>query len=221
MADDGEISVALPLTEDEIVTDRLEAVAKMPERYGDNADDMQARWSNEVAYREAMHASWIFCENVEGYLVDHPCVIFDAEAYRLARIAHAALFELYQRIGRLSHEAASLPETPESHIMSVHEQRWRYEKTDGTPVWLAFDPAFRCVYCDRPVGALSMGGPAVCSACDCGYSAAGIEWTYADFKGLATNARRRIDELPPDSAWAEYESDYRRKQTNPEPTAER
>jgi hypothetical protein len=97
------------------------------------------------------------------------------------------------------------------------EQRWRYEKRDGTPVWLAFDPDFSCVYCDQAVGQLSMGGPAVCGKCDCGYSKTTNEpWTIDEAMLAYQHANERIDALPNDPMWAEYETTYesaRKKKT--------
>ena len=87
-------------------------------------------------------------------------------------------------------------------------QRWCYHKQDGTPIWLAFDPDFACVYCEKPVGNLSMGGPAICPSCDCGYTD-GKQWDLRTFWKLADNARRRFEEMPDDPKWAEYEAAYR------------
>ena len=92
------------------------------------------------------------------------------------------------------------------------EQRWRYEKGDGTPVWLPLDPSFLCVYCDEPIGELSMGGPALCGTCDCGYSKKTREkWTFEEAILMHRHANERIDTLPPDPAWAEYEAEYNKK----------
>jgi hypothetical protein len=77
-------------------------------------------------------------------------------------------------------------------------QRWRYEKQDGTAIWLPFDPAFLCIYCNEPVGSLSMGGPAVCPACDCGNNRDGSTWSMEQASRFYDNARRRIEELPID-----------------------
>ncbi len=94
--------------------------------------------------------------------------------------------------------------------MSGGEQRWRYERrTDGAIIWLPFRADFPCIYCERPVGALSLGGPAVCCACDCGINADGSKWTSDDLYRLMRNAKRRLDELPDDPAWADYEAALR------------
>lgn len=86
-------------------------------------------------------------------------------------------------------------------------QRWRYADSNGRAIWLAFDPNFLCIYCDRPVRDLSMGGPALCPACDCGYSD-GKRWDMDTFARLTANARRRINDLPDDPAWAQYEAAF-------------
>ena len=86
------------------------------------------------------------------------------------------------------------------------EQRWRYQRKDGTPIWLAFDPEFRCIYCEEPVKLLSMGGPAVCCPCDCGNSRkTGKKWSSSEYSMLLHNARRRIEDMSADPVWAEYE----------------
>jgi hypothetical protein len=83
-------------------------------------------------------------------------------------------------------------------------QRWRYQDINGRAIWLAFDPAFPCIFCDKPVVEMSMGGPAVCPMCDCGYSN-GHKWTLEEFRRFANNARHRLVEISDDPIWAEYE----------------
>jgi hypothetical protein len=85
------------------------------------------------------------------------------------------------------------------------EQRWRYADRTGRPIWLPFDPTFLCVYCERPVTALSMGGPAVCPECDCGYSD-GKRWDTDTCFRLIENAERRFDNMVSDPLWDEYET---------------
>lgn len=92
------------------------------------------------------------------------------------------------------------------------EQRWRYEKQTGQPIWLGYDPLFLCVYCDRPVGNLSAGGPAICPSCDCGYSN-GKQWDHGAFACLSHNARRRFEEMPYDESWNFYETAFKAKQS--------
>lgn len=53
-------------------------------------------------------------------------------------------------------------------MIRVFGRRFQYTTTDGTEVWLPFDPNFPCIYCEKPVCSLSMGGPAVCPSCDTG-----------------------------------------------------
>lgn len=90
------------------------------------------------------------------------------------------------------------------------EQRWRYQKQSGQPIWLGFDPFFLCVYCERPVTHLSMGGPAVCPECDCGYGD-GRQWDFETFSRLSKNARRRFEAMPFDESWNLYEAAYKAK----------
>lgn len=95
------IEIKVLLTEDEISEEREEAIRELPERCGQTLEDIKNRYQNGYGYREALHTSWIFHENVNMYLAEHPCVILDEEAYRIVRLASELLFELYQRIGRL------------------------------------------------------------------------------------------------------------------------
>jgi len=101
---------------------------------------------------------------------------------------------------------------PTPDLSLVREQRWRYQKRDGKPIWLPFDPAFPCIFCERPVTELSCAGPAICGSCDCGHNADGTKWSNNDFSQFARNANRRIDDLPDDPVWAAYEADYRTKE---------
>lgn len=90
------------------------------------------------------------------------------------------------------------------------EQRWRYQKRDGTPVWLRLDPDFLCIYCDEPVRALSMGGPAVCSTCDCGINkTTGKHWDLYEAAKMYRHANKRLDDMPHDPAWDTYEASHR------------
>lgn len=90
------------------------------------------------------------------------------------------------------------------------EQRWRYQKRDGTPVWLRLDPDFLCIYCEQPVRELSMGGPAVCGTCDCGRNkTTGEKWTMDEAAVLIRRANKRIDDLPHDPIWETYEASHR------------
>ncbi len=84
-------------------------------------------------------------------------------------------------------------------------QRWRYEDTNGRAIWLAFDSAFPCIYCDAPVGSLSLGGPAVCPMCDCGCHKDGRLWGN-DAWGLYDKAKARLRALADDPVWVEYEA---------------
>jgi len=101
--------------------------------------------------------------------------------------------------------------------MTTDEFRTRYEH-DYVPIWLAFDPAFPCIYCNRPVQNLSFGGPAICPTCDCGFDhETGQAWTMEKFTAVMANATRRFAEmiLNPDPIWAEYETAWikRRRET--------
>lgn len=86
-------------------------------------------------------------------------------------------------------------------------QLWRYEKADGTPIWLPFNPAFPCLYCDRPVGALSTSGPAICPGCACGRKENGKRFRAIDYH----HAKVRLEELIIDPVWDATEIEYGRR----------
>jgi hypothetical protein len=69
---------------------------------------------------------------------------------------------------------------------------------------VGFDPSVSCIFCEQPVGALSMGGPLICPACDCGHyrhdyaieRLRGKPWNQGhDWAKFYTNARRRMSAL--------------------------
>lgn len=73
---------------------------------------------------------------------------------------------------------------------------WLYHATDGREIWLPFDPAFPCIYCQEPVERMSMGGPAVCGSCDCGSHRDGKKWTPQEaFQRMYPTASKRLDAI--------------------------
>jgi hypothetical protein len=75
---------------------------------------------------------------------------------------------------------------------------YQYHTSSGEEFWIAFDPTRPCIYCERPVGSLSMGGPALCGACDCGYHHDGRgKWTLQEYPALEKRARRNLDAMNP------------------------
>lgn len=50
-----------------------------------------------------------------------------------------------------------------------------------------------CLWCGEPVMHISMDGPLVCPACDCGNHKDGTKWTDADYKRFAENFRKSIE----------------------------
>ncbi len=95
------------------------------------------------------------------------------------------------------------------------EQRWRYQDSKGRMIWLAFDPAFLCVFCESPVVYLSMGGPAICPTCDCGYNHDGTKWSYADYDKVRKNAQQRFDQMLDDPMWQQYEDSWNETKNGP------
>jgi len=52
-----------------------------------------------MGYHEALHTSSIVMDSVERYLMSHPAILGDPEAYKMAHNAFSNLFNLYQYLG--------------------------------------------------------------------------------------------------------------------------
>lgn len=52
-----------------------------------------------MGYHEALHTSFIAMDSVERYLMEHPAILGDPEAYKMAHNAFSNLFNLYQYLG--------------------------------------------------------------------------------------------------------------------------
>lgn len=102
-------------------------------------------------------------------------------------------------------------------MTQLDELRYRYEARNGKIIWLAFDPAFLCIYCNEPVAALSYGGPAVCPGCDCGVNKDGTKWTSDQMYRYFRNAKERLNDMPLDPVWSEYESAHQNRVHGEEP----
>lgn len=77
------------------------------------------------------------------------------------------------------------------------ETTYQYRTSKGEEFWIAFDPERLCVWCELPVGSLSMGGPAICPACDCGNHRDGTKWGSAEYPSLQKRAWKNMDALLP------------------------
>ena len=91
-------------TDGEIEQNRLEDRDRVAENRGMTIEEMEAHYMNEVGIHEPLHTSWIFHENVQGYLAEHPVVVLDPIAYKHVFDAATALFNLHQHLGRVQHE---------------------------------------------------------------------------------------------------------------------
>jgi hypothetical protein len=65
-------------------------------------------------------------------------------------------------------------------------------QTNNGPIEVSYDPDSPCVYCELPVIEASVGGTAVCPACDCGRNRDGSLWDYATMQKRFENYRRRV-----------------------------
>lgn len=63
----------------------------------------------------------------------------------------------------------------------------RYSLTDGGTADIEYDDEAPCLMCGLPVMGASVGGTAVCSWCDCGFTREGKKWTYKE--AVAAHAR--------------------------------
>lgn len=77
----------------------------------------------------------------------------------------------------------------------MRDMLYQYRDSNGDEFWIAFDPARACIYCEEPVKSLSMGGPALCGACDCGMHKDGTKWSHQEYPALLARARRNLDNL--------------------------
>lgn len=78
-----------------------------------------------------------------------------------------------------------------------NEISYQYRTSSGEEFWIAFDPTRLCIYCEQPVGSLSMGGPALCGPCDCGYHRDGKRWSAQEYPTMEKRARKNLDEMAP------------------------
>lgn len=91
----------LEYTDEEIEEARLEDIKKACSNNELDINQLKERYCCELGYREVLHLSYVQMEIINGYLVEHPAVTLDKEAYNLAFRAGALLHDLYQRVGAL------------------------------------------------------------------------------------------------------------------------
>ena len=85
---------------DEIEQLRQEALADAMETVGAPSEaDLVALYSpGSFGCHEALHATSMAMDMVDGHVLEHPAIVANAEWYRLAADAHGTLFALYQAI---------------------------------------------------------------------------------------------------------------------------
>ena len=95
-------------TPDEVENARLAAITTYrgdPESGDENPDwldDLKERGKpGTFGYHEALHVASIQMDSLERYLLEHPAVLMDKDAYRLCHEAHTLLFNLYQHLGAI------------------------------------------------------------------------------------------------------------------------
>lgn len=102
-------------TDDEIETERLQYLQAAFEERSDLFDDVSEMAEHNrpgtFGAHEALHTAAIIMDLHAGRLLDHPAVLTDPQAYRLAARAHEFLFDLYQYLGA-THLGA--PDEPKS-----------------------------------------------------------------------------------------------------------
>ena len=65
-------------------------------------DDLKERGKpGTFGYHEALHTTSIQMDSLERYVLEHPAILMDKEAYRLCHEAHTLLFNLYQHLGAI------------------------------------------------------------------------------------------------------------------------
>lgn len=95
MTDGGQAS-----TLDDLAADRLTGLAAAANDLGQSAAELTAAYApGSFGCHEALHTAALLMDVVDQRLCEHPAILANAEWYRLARAAHAKLFDLYQAIG--------------------------------------------------------------------------------------------------------------------------
>lgn len=97
-------------TDDEIEVERLRDLREAFEERSDLFDgieELSARFRPGThGAHEALHTASIVMELHAARLLDHPAVLIDPQAYRLASRAHEFLFDLYQYLGAVHLDVA-------------------------------------------------------------------------------------------------------------------
>lgn len=104
----------LEWTDEEIEATRHVGIIEACKKNDLDINQLKERYCCELGYREALHLAFVQCEIVNSYLVDHPAVTLDKEAYHLAYCAAALLSDLYQRVGQLEEGTRADQPEPEA-----------------------------------------------------------------------------------------------------------
>ena len=83
-------------TPEEVEEQRIDSIKELEL---DDAHFKEISEPKSFGYHEAFHTSSILMDSVERHLMDHPAVLGDPEAYKLAHAAFVSLFNLYQHLG--------------------------------------------------------------------------------------------------------------------------
>lgn len=108
------MAVVSEWTDEEVEESRLEDITKACKNNELDINQLKERYCCELGYREALHLAFVQCEIVNSYLVEHPAVTLDKEAYHLAYRAAALLSDLYQRVGQLEEGTRADQPEPEA-----------------------------------------------------------------------------------------------------------
>lgn len=79
--------------------DRLPTLNKCFDNYGGESEVRQRFAAGGFGAHEATDRAWLIMENWMGYVLEHPTVLMNPEAHRMAYIAQAFMQEVYQIVG--------------------------------------------------------------------------------------------------------------------------
>jgi hypothetical protein len=95
------------MTPEEIESERQDYFQKAIETWGTEEELVRRFGEKSFGAHEAFDRTWILYENIECYLLKHPTIIMDKEAFDKVYKAFDLLLEVYNRCGIISITATS------------------------------------------------------------------------------------------------------------------
>lgn len=87
------------MTPEEIELERQDYLKKAIETW-ETEEEVRRRFGDKtIGVHEAMDRTWILYENIESYLLKHPTILMDKEAFEKTYKAYELLLDVYQMCG--------------------------------------------------------------------------------------------------------------------------